>query len=174
MDRVTKGDARAVFEAFGGGGWMIRLNAGTMEGAPADFMADGIARTSPMTAYNGKHYCALDWHVISVAIVEGNTPGESLNNSVFRDRIAARRVEFTLDGAPLETERTSTRRIHNPEFRGFTEAFYAQEGRIMAPQDLSVGMHTLKAIGDKVGSPLITIGSITFVVDAPGTGRCVA
>jgi len=174
MEQVTKGDAKAVFEAFGGGGWMIRLNAGTMEGAPAQFMADGPVRISPMPAYDGKHYCERDWHVISVAIVEGNVDGQSLTNSEIRDRIAGRHVTFTLDGAPLEADRTSPRRMHNPQHRNFVEAFYVQEGRIMAPEELAAGTHVLEAVGNRDGQPPQLIGSINFTIDPPGTGVCLA
>src|SRR5689334_6521585 len=97
MGRVTKGNAEAVFEAFGGGGWMIRLHAGKIEGAPADFMADGLARISMLDAYDQKHYCALDWHVISLLIVEGRIAGQTLTNSEIFDQIAGRDVIFMLD-----------------------------------------------------------------------------
>jgi len=171
--RVTRGDAQAVFEAFGGGGWVIRLNAGTVEGAPADFLPDGMARISPSSGFNQKHYCALDWHVISVALLEGNRPGEIFSESEIRDRLAGRHVEFTLDGAPLATVRNSPRRIHNPEFRGFYEAVYVQEGRIMAPEDLAVGPHVLTAIGYRVGRPTPEVlPTVTFFVDEVGSGTC--
>ena len=171
-ERVTRGDAQAVLEAFGGGGWAIRLNAPVIEGAPADFMPDSKARISPSALYSGRHYCALDFHVISVAIVEGNAEGETLSNQEIMDRIAARNVEIFLDGAPLVTERTTPRRTTNPGFREFVEAFYVQQGRIMAPEDLSPGPHNLRAIGNRFGFPPQVIGDIVFVIDAPGTGAC--
>ena len=171
-ERVTRGDAQAVFQAFGGGGWAIRLNASVIEGAPADFMPDSKARISPMAAFNGRHYCALDFHVISVAILEGNAEGETLGNQEMIDRIADRRVEFFLDGAPLETKRTSPRRTTNPVARGFVEAFFVQEGRIMAPEDLAPGQHTLKSIGNRFGFPPQTIGDIVFIIDPAGSGTC--
>lgn len=171
-ERVTRGDAQAVFQAFGGGGWSIRLNVSVIEGAPADFMPDSKARISPMAAFNGRHYCALDFHVISIAILEGNAEDGTLSNQEMIDRIAERQVEFFLDGAPLATERTSPRRTTNPGARGFVEAFFVQQGRIMAPEDLAPGQHTLKAIGNRFGFPPQTIGDILFIVDPMGSGTC--
>ena len=45
--RVTRGDAEAIFEAFGSGGWAVFLKGGTVEGAPADFLPGSLARISP-------------------------------------------------------------------------------------------------------------------------------
>lgn len=174
MGRVTRGDAQAVFEAFGGGGWAIRLHPGIIEGAPADFMAGGLARISMMDAYDQKHYCALDWHVISILIVEGSRAGEALSNQQIFDRIAGRDVVFTLDGKTLQTKRTTPRRTTNPALKGFTEAFYVQVGRVMSPDELTVGMHKLGAVGNDFGSPPEDFGAITFFVDAPDNGTCVA
>ena len=166
--RVTRGDAEAVFQAAFNGGWAIRLNQGEIEGAPEDFMADGLVRISPATMFNNKHYCALDWHVISVATIEGNRPGESMSNQEIWDRLAARQVTFQLDGSPLPVERTMPRRTTNPEQRGFYEAFDVNTGRVMAPEELSAGQHNLIGFGNLAG----VIGNITFHIDAPGTGVC--
>lgn len=164
--RVTRGDAESVFQAFNNGGWAIRLHPGVIEGPPADFQLDSLARIAAGT--NNRHYCALDWHVILVSTVEGNRPGESLTNQEIWDNLEARQVTFLLDGAPLEVERTNPRRTTNPEFRGFYEAFYVNTGRVMAPDELAVGQHTLVAIGSLQG----VISRITFFIDAPGTGVC--
>lgn len=174
MGRVTKGKAEAVFQAFGGGGWMIRKHAGKIEGAPADFMADGLARISMLDAYDQKHYCALDWHVISILIVEGSVDDQKLTNREILGQIAGRDVVFTLDGAPLATDRTTPRRLTNPEFRGYDEAFYVQVGRVMAPTELAVGTHELRATGNLFGQPPEDLGTITFFVDQPNDGVCIA
>ena len=174
MGRVTKGNAEAVFEAFGGGGWMIRQHAGKIEGAPADFMADGLTRISMLDAYDGKHYCVLDWHVVSLLIVEGSVAGQPRTNPQIFDQIAARDVVFTLDGKRLATTRTTPRRLTNPQFRGYDEAFYVQVGRVMAPAELPVGTHKLQATGNLFQQPPEDLGSITFVIDEPNGGTCVA
>lgn len=169
--RITRGDAEAVFQAFSAGGWAISLHSETMEGAPADFLPDAVVRIGFDPGFNGRHYCALDWHVIHAALNEGNVAGETRTNSQLIDALASRQVELRLDGVALETERTSARRSLIPN-RGFTEAFFVNIGRVMAPEELPAGSHTLVAIGSRPGIPPRIIGSITFHVDAQGTGVC--
>jgi hypothetical protein len=170
--RVTRGDAQAIFHAFPNGGWAVRLHAGTVEGAPTDFQADSIARISPAVAWIGRHFCSLDWHVINLAAIEGNAIGESRTNLEIRENLEQIRVDFTLDGAPLDTMSTGVSRTLNPEFRGFFEAFWVQFGRVMAPEDLSVGQHLLQATGFRPGMPPTVMRPVTFFIDAEGTGTC--
>ena len=164
--RVTRGDAEAVFQAFNNGGWAIRLQPGPIEGAPADFLQDSLARIS--TTGNNRHYCALDWHALFISLVEGNRPGETLTNQEIWTNLKARQITYQLDGAPLDAVRTEPRRTTNPQNRGFYEAFYVNVGRIFAPDELAAGQHTLVATGSLAG----VISNITFVIDAPGTGVC--
>jgi hypothetical protein len=171
--RVTEGDARAIFEAFPAGGWALRLNGGTLEGATADFMSDSMARITYMPAWNGRHFCALDWHVISVAAIEGNAIGQSRTNAEIRDALTQIEFDFTLDGAPLDTERSAVKRTTNPGFRGLDEAFYIQEGRVIAPEDLAIGQHSLQFTGHRPGQPPNVFPPITFFIDAGGAGVCV-
>lgn len=171
--RVTQGDAQAVFQAFENGGWGVLLNGGTVEeGAPADFMADGTTRISPMAQFNGRRFCSLDWHVISVAANEGNPAGGSRTNTEIFEALAQRIVVITLDGAVLDTERTTPKRTTNPELRGFVEAFWVNIGKVMAPEDLSVGQHTIQFTGNRPGQPPIVMPPVTFFIDAPGEGAC--
>jgi hypothetical protein len=80
-------------------------------------------------------------------------------------------ISFTLDGAPLETTRTPIKRFNNPQAFDLERAWYFQEGRIMSPDDLSVGQHALSL---EFADP--TYGDfsdgITFFIDAAGTGAC--
>ena len=170
--RVTEGDARAIFEAFTNGGWAIRLNGGTLEGAPADFMSDSMARITYMPAWNGRHFCSLDWHVISVAAIEGNAVGQTRTNAEIRDVLSTIQFEFTLDGAALATMTSAVKRTTNPGFRGLVEAFYVQAGQVMAPAALSVGQHSLQFTGRRPGVPPNVFPAITFVIDAPDAGVC--
>ena len=171
--RVTRGEAQAVFEAFSGGGWAISLHYETMEGAPSDFLPDAIVRISVGSGFNGLHYCALDWHVIHVALNEGNLAGETRTNSELMEALANRNVELKLDGTILATTRTAARRSLIPN-RGFTEAFFVNIGRVMAPEDIAVGQHTLVGTGFRPGLPPQTIGTTNFFIDAAGTGACVS
>jgi hypothetical protein len=81
-------------------------------------------------------------------------------------------LSFTLDGAPLATERTAIKRFLNPEQFGVEEMYYFQEGRIMSPADLSVGSHQLVVTVNEPGFPP-EASEITFFIDAPGTGACI-
>lgn len=170
--RVTRGDAEAVFQAAFNGGWADRLHAETIEGAPADFLVDSLARITPAADRDGKHYCVLDWHVISVALVEGNRPGEAFTTEEIFDRLANRHVEFKVDGVLIETMRTPPKRTTNPMNRGFVEAFLVSEGQILEPDDLAVGQHVLTATGFRADNPPMALPSVTFFIDAPGTGVC--
>jgi hypothetical protein len=173
--RVTQGDAEALFQAWNNGGWAMLINGGTVEeGAPADFLPpDTTARISPAAQWNGKHFCSLDWHVIAVAAIEGNPAGGTRTNQELLERLSLVDVRFTLDGAPLDTTTNAVRRMTNPGLRGFVEAFSVITGRVMAPEDLSVGQHSLFALGmGRPGSPPTPMGPITFFIDAPGEGAC--
>ena len=172
--RVTQGEAQAIFQASETGGWSVVLNGGTVEeGAPADFLPDSIARISPSNPlWNGRHFCSLDWHVISVAAIEGNAAGGSRPNTEIFEVLSRATLLFTLDGTPLDTTRTAIKRMTNPGLRGLVEAFYVNTGRVLAPEDLSVGQHSLQALGSRPGRPPALLGPITFFIDAPETGTC--
>jgi hypothetical protein len=172
MSRITKGDAQAVLKAFGSGGRVILRNGQTVEAAPADFLGThGSIRPFPNSAWDGAHFCAEDWHVILIGQIEGG-------DASFTRQQAATLLDpitnsFTLDGVPLETTRTPISRFLNPQGFGLEEAYYFQEGRVMSPDDLSVGQHQLSVTCvDSTSGSQIFSGSITFFVDAAGTGAC--
>jgi hypothetical protein len=171
--RVTRGDAEAILQAQGGGGWMVRLNGGTLEGAPSDFLQDSLARISPAAAWNGRHFCSLDWHVINVAAIEGNAAGGTRTQLEIREFLSQIEIDINLDGAPLDTVRLAVKRFLNPELRGLVEAYSVTEGRVMAPEDLSVGQHWVQFTGHRPGQPPMVMPPITFFIDAPGVGICV-
>ena len=170
--RITRGDAEAVLNAFGGGGRAVLLHSKTAEGAPADFDGShGSIRPFAGSPWDGAHFCAEDWHVILIADIEGgdtsfkHDDAESIMNGLD--------ISFTLDGAPLATTRTAIKRFLNPGQFGLQVAYYFQQGQIMSPADLSVGSHRLDVtIVDASGQQNFQDG-ITFFIDAPGTGACV-
>lgn len=163
--RITRGDAEAIFQATPNGGWAVLLHSPTGQGAPFDAQDRGAIR--PLSFNDGKHYCAEDWHVILLAPVVGGDASftrpeaEAILDSVM--------LSFTLDGAPLPTTRTTVKRFLNPEPDDV--AYALQEGRIMAPSDLSVGGHQLAVTITEPGFPTEVL-EITFFIDAPGTGAC--
>jgi hypothetical protein len=164
---ATKGDATAVLEAFGSGGWAVLQHSKVAAGAPALGVPGPVAiRPFSGTPFDGAHYCALDWHAIAIADIE---PGP---HQVAAAALASIDYRFTLDAASLPVERTAVSRFLNPERFGLTEAFYSQWGRVMSPSDLAPGSHHLDVVEtDNTGSIVYTDG-ITFYVDAAGTGAC--
>ncbi|MEP6598142.1 MAG: hypothetical protein ABJB98_01700 [Actinomycetota bacterium] len=163
-DRATRGDAIAVLDAFGNAGWAVRLHSEKAEGAPAD-PHDRVA-IRPFTPWNGRHFCALDWHTILIADIEGGDKGfTEADAKAVIDQLDA---NFTLDGVPLQVERTAVKRFLKAAAFDLEVAYYAQWGRVMSPGDLAVGQHVLSVtLGDFQSGP------ITFFIDPAGEGVCV-
>jgi hypothetical protein len=167
--RAERGDAEAVLRAFGSGGWAVinHRREEAARGAPAP--ADTQIAIRPLDFFDGRHYCALDWHTIVIAdIEEGNRPhAEAI--------IADLRVQLTLDTntAPLQISQTPVSRFLNPERFGLTEAYYSQWGRVMEPSELAVGEHTLSIrMTNASGSQTFWRNTINFFIDAQGEGAC--
>jgi hypothetical protein len=168
-----------VLNAFNTGGRVILLRRGeTAEAAPADFVGShGSIRPFQGSPWDGRHFCAEDWHIILVAGIDGG-------DATFRREQAVAsasqtRFDFTLDGAPLATERTAIRRVVRPEtvqvpegFEQFEEAYFFQQGRIMSPDDFGVGRHELTLTQTDTASGHAEQDGITFFIDAAGTGAC--
>lgn len=163
---ATKGDAEAVLEAFGSGGWAILRHSKVAKGAPSQGLADSRVAIRPFSGWNGRHFCELDWHVILIADIEPVDDTSSRQDA----KAAAESliVSMTLDGAPLPLTRTAVKRFLNPERFDLEDAVFAQWGHIMSPSDLTVGRHTLS--GQFGSDPL---PEIEFFVDAAGSGACV-
>ncbi len=168
MTRISKGDVQAVLEAFGGGGWAILQHSKVARGAPAD-QTGSHGAIRPFDPWDGRHLCAEDWHVILIGDVEGGD--RSFTEQDAKDIMATIGARFELDGAPLGTERTAVKRFLDPQRFDLQEAYYFQEGRLMAPGDLAVGQHELRCQVTS-GSAVIFDNTIHFVVDPAGTGAC--
>ena len=140
MGQITRGEAQAVFEAFGGGGLAILRHSKTAEGAPADQLGShGSIR--PFEPWDGIQLNADDWHVIVIADIEGGD--RSFTRPEAEEIIDRIDVRFELDGERLDTTRTAVKRFLDPGRFGLEVAYYAQYGRVMAPEDLPVGEHTV-------------------------------
>ena len=141
--RITRGDAQAVFNAFGNAGRVILRKRGeTAEAAPADFLGShGSIRPFSGSPWYGRHFCAEDWHVILIAFIDGGDASfghQQANASL--DPLA---ISFTLDGGPLETSRTPIKPFNDSQAFDLERAWSFQEGKLMSPDDLSVGQHEL-------------------------------
>jgi hypothetical protein len=167
--RVTQGDATAVLEAFGNGGWSILNHATVVEGAPADGLVGGLATIRPFKFFNRKHYCALDWHVLVLADIEGGD--SSFKQTEAAAIISGLSVEFTIDDAPVTTTQTAIKAFLNPGFFGLETAYYTQWGSVLAPTDLKPGTHTVSAVQLDAGA-VVFKSKISIVIDPAGTGVC--
>lgn len=166
--RITRGNAESILNAFGNGGRVILLRGGTAEGAPADHLGShGSIR--PFEDWNNRNFCQEDWHVILVAVHDGGD--RSFTMQQFREEANTIVVRLVLDGELLDTVRTPAKHFEGSEF-GLDEAYYFQEGRIMSPDALSVGQHTLEGTMTQNGNVFFQ-GQITFFIDPAGTGACV-
>jgi hypothetical protein len=169
--RVTRGDAQAVFQAANTGGAAIRLHSGQIVGPARGAAEDGV-RINAFAPWDGRHYCSLDWHVISINLNDGNFPGESRSRQEIAAALDTVHVAFALDGVDLELERTAVKRSVDAAALGLVEGFYFASGRVLAPEELTVGQHTLRiVVTDPSG--LVADSQITFFVDAAGTGACI-
>ncbi|WP_329477735.1 hypothetical protein OG555_36935 [Kribbella sp. NBC_01484] len=171
--RITRGDATAVFEAFGNGGRAVLQHSRVAQGAPADdFGTRGSIRPFGGSPWDGAAFCADDWHVILIADFEGGD--HSFSHQDAERIMQGLTVSFSLDGNPLETRRTAIRRFLDPSGFDLDVAYYFQQGRIMAPADLTVGPHRLEVdVSDSAGQQDFH-DAITFTIDASGTGACTA
>ena len=170
--RITRGDAHAVFEAASTGGGAIDLHGGRVTGPHQRDPEDGV-RINAFAPWDGIHYCALDWHVISINLVDGNFPGETRKRTEIAAALSAVAVTWILDGATARsvTNPCQARAVDAEARFGLVEGFYFTAGLVMAPDDLAAGQHTLRImVTDPSG--LVADSQITFFVDDVGTGAC--
>jgi hypothetical protein len=168
-ERIKRGDAEAILEAFGGGGWAILKHSKVAQGSPAD-QAGSHGAIRPFKLWDGVHLCSEDWHVILIADIEGGDA--SFTQQQAEQIMSGIEVRFFLDGERLITTRTAIKRFLNSERFDLAEAYYFQEGRVMSPEELTAGRHRLEC-EMTAGSDIVFRGSIRFVVDAAGEGTCV-
>jgi len=166
--RVTAGDAQAVLHGSTTGGSVIFKHRGTVEGGPSDSRLGSLAAIRPIPPWNGRHFCADDWHVLLVTVADGGDSSYSRQDAV--TALDPIQITFELDGAPLSTTRTTIRRVAATVL-GVEEAYSFSQGRVMSPEELSPGPHELSLELLDPASPPVVL-TIWFYVDAPGTGTC--
>jgi hypothetical protein len=95
--RINRGDAEAVLNAFGTGGRVILANGQTVDASPADDKGThGSIRPFAGSPWDGAHFCAEDWHVILLAWFDGGDKG-TFNRQRAEEIIAPVTFSFTLD-----------------------------------------------------------------------------
>ncbi len=169
--RVTRGEAQAVLQTFGGAGRTVRAHSPVQVGAPADAELRATIRPLASEGFDGRHYCAEDWHVITLLVFNGGDRTFTREDAGL-DQVV---LTFSLDDNLLPTTRTAVKRVGDttglPPELGIEVAYWFQQGRLMSPSDLGVGAHDLLV---HVVFPDETFDlQITFHIDAPGTGACI-
>jgi hypothetical protein len=80
-------------------------------------------------------------------------------------------IVLALDGRPFASEQTASKRLPPVvTLAGTTVAYYFQQGRVLAPEELVVGSHTLAMDFSDRDETFST--AIVFTIDTPGTGAC--
>lgn len=165
---VTQGDVEAILHADPLGAILFH------EHPVPGFEDFPRAAITPLSFFNGTHYCVDDWHVVRI------TDSLSVDNVFFFTKeqaiadLEANTVTLTLDGVTLPVTRTPITMLNTAQQQFFglpgpTVQF--QTGSILSPAALSVGDHTAGLfITDPVFGPFTD--SSTFTVDPSGTGAC--
>jgi hypothetical protein len=167
--RVNRGQAEAVFQATPTGGQAIANHDFKGLGAPSDRDLRATIRPIAEEGFDGRHYCAEDWHVI--VLTDRAIGDQDFSRPDFEALTANDEIIFSLDGELLETSRTATRRLILPSMSEDERAWAFQEGVVLAPDQLGVGQHRLTATVTTPPDPTFEL-AITFHIDAPGTGEC--
>jgi hypothetical protein len=161
MQRINRGKAEAVFHTGFTGG--LRS-----QGAPAD--PDRKVTIKPFEEEGVSHYCVEDWHVIllGLGVDEENEGVTSVGEA--KKLFAPTVMTFVLDGKPFETTRLPVR----PLLRDPPEkVFVLSQGRVVGPDELAVGSHTLSVtVENDPTEPETYTDTRQFFVDAAGTGVC--
>jgi hypothetical protein len=155
---ITRGDAQSALDAFPGGAWAIRKHNVDASGAPASFPRSVIR---PLPMFDGRHYCAADWHGFALAVFDFGTRDDVLAE------VPHPSTTLFLDGAELLAKQQPWKR-----FLRFDDEAWITQWDVLSPAgSLAPGAHTLAySYADDLGSDAATI---TFHVDAAGTGVCV-
>lgn len=165
-DRVTRGEAMSVLHAWTTGRVAVFNNNGIGAGHFDSEFTDVTIR--PSGFFDGKHYCEED-HLLAALAWYSTTADNYKDAKASLDTV---KHEIFIDGHRYDTIRTTVRQaVQQSESFGVDRVYGYSEGTIFAPGDLSVGAHTLTVpiyFGDVLFGPF----SITFHIDAAGTGVC--
>ena len=130
----------------------------------------GKGSIRPLPPWDGQHYCVSDWHVILLAYFNGGDQSFTYEDAL--NGLSGVQFSFTLDGETLSTTRTPIKSYLEPP-SVFEKAYGFQEGAIMAPADLGVGLHNLEVIvtDSRFDSESLKL-DITFYVDDVDSPAC--
>jgi hypothetical protein len=160
MQRISRGEAEAVFESGFTGGL-------PGQGAPDD--SDHRVAIKPFSE-GVSHYCVEDWHAILLGL-NVDEEHEGVTSAEEAEKLFAPTVmTFVLDGKPFKTIRLPVK----PLLRDPPEKVFALvQGRVVGPDELAVGSHTLTVtVEHDPTHPKVQVFKRKFFIDAAGTGAC--
>jgi hypothetical protein len=156
--RITRGEAQAAFEAFWTAGFTIDNKAPSTTPAFADvhYILFNI------THEDSPHYCTLDWFAYGIGWAWVGSQQEAAAD---RDAV---QVSHEIDGRLVDYKVTAAKRVIT-----FGDVWGWIYGALVPPGSLPIGEHTLTTT---VVDPLVPAdsftGTVTFFIDADGTGAC--
>jgi hypothetical protein len=115
----------------------------------------------PFGSWEGRHYCEEDHQLAMLGWISTS----STDYQQAAASLATVSQEIIIDGQQYEAIRTPVARRVDSQF------FSYSEGAIVAPGDLSVGLHTLE-VPVCFDSVFVLAPSVNFYIDAAGTGTC--
>jgi hypothetical protein len=116
------------------------------------------------------HYCVEDWHAILLGLGVSEEDDGVTSVGEAKKLFAPTVMTFVLDGKPFETTRLPVK----PLLRDPPEkVFVLVQGRVVGPDDLAVGSHTLTVtVENDPTDPNVQVFTRQFFIDAAGTGAC--
>jgi hypothetical protein len=162
MQRINQGKAEAVFQTGFTGG--LR----SPQGAPAN--PNRTVTIKPFEEQGVSHYCAEDWHVILLGLNVSEEDDGVTTVGEAKKLFAPTVMTFVLDGKPFETTRLPVKPLlRDPP----AKVFILVQGRVVGPDELAPGSHTLSVTVENDPVPPEThTDTRQFFIDAAGTGVC--
>jgi hypothetical protein len=160
MQRISRGEAEAVFESNFTGGL-------PGQGAPDD--SDHRVAIKPFSE-GVSHYCVEDWHAILLGLGVSEEDDGVTSVGEAEKLFAPTAMTFVLDGKPFEATRLPVK----PLLRDPPEkVFVLVQGRVVGPDELAVGSHTLTiTVEHDPTHPKVQVFKRKFFIDAAGSGAC--
>ncbi len=165
-ERVTKGDAEALLNAFRTGCGAQAAHGPMNESSPCGDRHQAFILFFP--SFNGAHYCAADWHDMFYYSEESIDPTNPLllTKQAVKNDLQANTASIAVDGSPLTLKSLPVK----PEV-GTPDTYYIVIGTTVSPDTLPAGTYTATLVGnDPASGPLAF--TVTFTMDASGTGSC--
>ncbi len=153
VERITRGDAQAAFQAYWTAGFTIEKTPTTAPGFAL------VHYTLLNSFHENTRICTTNWHAYALGWgVQGTRQDAAADQRLLV-------LTFAIDGVPMPSAKTAIKRSI-----AFGNVYAWNEGALLAPGSLSVGAHQLTTTINYDGT--VEALTVTFYVDAEGTGAC--